>query len=63
MNQVMAYCLKEKCADRPVMTQRSDIEAYLRFHFGLRQNEYVAVLFLDTGISCYCNRISLRKAR
>jgi DNA repair protein RadC len=49
MNQVMAYCLKEKCADRPVMTQRSDIEAYLRFHFGLRQNEYVAVLFLDTG--------------
>jgi DNA repair protein RadC len=49
MNQVMAYCLKEKCADHPVMAQRTDVEAYLRFHFGMRQNEYVAVLFLDTG--------------
>jgi len=49
MNQVMAYCLKEKCAERPVMAQRNDVEAYLRFYFGLRQNEYVAVLFLDTG--------------
>ena len=49
MNQVMAYCLKEKCSDRPVMAQRTDVEAYLRFYFGLRQNEYVAVLFLDTG--------------
>jgi len=49
MNQVMAYCLKEKYQEQSILSHRIDVEEYLRFHFGLQQNEYVAVFFLDTG--------------
>ena len=38
--EVMSYCLKEKYSRRSLLTHRGDVEEYLRFHFGLRRDEY-----------------------
>jgi len=47
-----AYCLREKFENQSVIAKRSDVEAYLRFQFGMKRDEYVAVLYLDTGNRC-----------
>jgi len=47
--EVMAYCLCEKYEKQSVISRRKDIEEYLRFHFGMRKDEFVAVLFLDNS--------------
>jgi DNA repair protein RadC len=47
--EIMSYCLKEKYSRQSLMTHRGDVEEYLRFHFGLRREEYVAALFLDNA--------------
>jgi DNA repair protein RadC len=46
IREISAYCLKEKYERKPIVSHRRDAEEYLRFHFGLRRDEYVAVLFL-----------------
>jgi DNA repair protein RadC len=46
---VTVYCLKEKYEKRPLVLHRKDVEEYLRFTFGFKGNEFVAVLFLDNG--------------
>jgi DNA repair protein RadC len=46
---VATYCLAEKYHKRPIIHHRHDVQEYLRFAFGLRPTEYVAVLFLDNG--------------
>jgi DNA repair protein RadC len=46
IREVAALCLKEKYERKSVVAHRHDAEEYLRFHFGLRRDEYVAVLFL-----------------
>lgn len=47
--EVMAYCLIEKYEKQSVISRRKDVEEYLRFHFGMRKDEFVAVLFLDNS--------------
>lgn len=47
--EVMAYCLAERYEKKSVISHRKDVEEYLRFHFGLRKDEYVAVLYLDNS--------------
>ena len=49
MRDTMTYCLSENCVRKPVVTHRRDIEEYLRFNFGYRREEYVAVIFLDSA--------------
>ncbi|MDR2728613.1 MAG: DNA repair protein RadC [Chitinispirillales bacterium] len=49
MKDTMAYCLSENCVRKPVVTYRRDVEEYLRFNFGYRREEYVAVIFLDSA--------------
>ena len=46
IREIMVHCLKEKYTRRPLIAHRRDVEEYLRFHFGLRREEYVAALFL-----------------
>jgi DNA repair protein RadC len=46
---VTVYCLQEKYEKRPLVLHRKDVEEYLRFTFGFKGDEYVAVLFLDNG--------------
>jgi DNA repair protein RadC len=57
IREISAHCLKEKYERKPMVAHRRDVEEYLRFHFGMRRDEYVAVLFLgnrnqviETGI-------------
>jgi DNA repair protein RadC len=57
IRELMAYCLKEKYDRKSMIGHRHDVEEYLRFYFGQRRDEYVAVLFLgnrnqvlETGI-------------
>ena len=47
--ELLSYCLKEKCLDRPIITSRLDVEEYLRFYFGSKRDEYLAVIFMDSG--------------
>lgn len=47
--EVMAYCLCEKYKKQSVISHRKDVEEYLRFHFGMRKDEFVAVLFLNNS--------------
>jgi DNA repair protein RadC len=47
--EVMAYCLSEKYEKQSVISHRKDVEEYLRFHFGMRKDEFFAVLFLDNS--------------
>jgi len=46
---VMAYCLNEQYEKQSIITKRRDVENYLRFHFGMRKDEFVAALFLDNS--------------
>jgi DNA repair protein RadC len=46
VREVAALCLKEKYERKSVIAHRRDAEEYLRFHFGLRRDEFVAVFFL-----------------
>ena len=47
--EVMAYCLSEKYEKQSIISHRKDVEEYLRFHFGMRRDEFFAVLFLDNS--------------
>jgi DNA repair protein RadC len=49
VRDLSAYCLRERFEHQPLVTHRRDVEEYLRFHFGRRTDEFVAVLFLDNG--------------
>ena len=49
IKELLSYCLREKYRKRPLISHRGDVEEYLRFQFGLKRDEYVAALFLDTG--------------
>jgi DNA repair protein RadC len=46
VREVAAQSLREK---RQPLHHRKDVEEYLRFHFGGRGDEYVAVIYLDNG--------------
>jgi len=43
------FCLNERCEEKPIITHRGDIEKYLRFNFGHSRDEYIVVIFLDSG--------------
>ena len=47
--EIMSFCLKEKYSRQSILTHRGDVEEYLRFHFGLLREEYVAAIFLDSA--------------
>ncbi|MBN2036238.1 MAG: RadC family protein [Chitinispirillaceae bacterium] len=47
IRELMGYCLKEKYERKTLIAHRRDAEEYLRFCFGYRRDEYVAVLCLD----------------
>lgn len=47
--EVTAYCLCEKYEKKSVISCRKDVEDYLRFHFGMRKDEFVAALFMDNS--------------
>lgn len=49
IREVGAYCLLEKASKQSVITRRTDVEEYLRFTFGNKQDEYVAMVYLDNG--------------
>ena len=49
IREFSAYSLNEKIKNGSVISNRANVEEYLRFHFGYRKDEYVAVLFMDTG--------------
>jgi DNA repair protein RadC len=49
VRDVLAYCLKERFERGDYITSRQDVEAYLKFMFGYRRDEYVAALFLDAA--------------
>jgi DNA repair protein RadC len=49
VREIGAWCLRENFTRQSVIAHRGDVEAYLRFHFGGRRDEFVAALFLDTG--------------
>jgi len=49
IREVLAYCLCEKYERKSIVSHRKDVEEYLRFHFGMRKDEYIAILFLDNG--------------
>jgi DNA repair protein RadC len=49
VKDVMAYCLREGVIDKPVITQRSDVENYLRSRLSESRNERVIALYLDNG--------------
>ena len=57
VREISSYCLREKFARQSIVQQRSDVEQYLRFHFGMRRDEYVAALYLDTGNRCIATEI------
>lgn len=46
---VISYCLCEKYKKQPLVSNRKDVEEYLRFHFGMRKHEFFAILLLDNG--------------
>lgn len=49
LRETMALALKEKFEHREVISHRQDVEEYLRFHYGSRSYEYIAILYLDNG--------------
>ena len=49
VRDIAAVSLKERYEHNSVLSHRKDVEAYLRFCYGNRRDEYVAVLFMDTG--------------
>lgn len=49
LREVMSICLQERCEKQPYVSKRRDVEEYLRFHYGLQKDEFVAVVLLDNG--------------
>lgn len=49
IRDIIAYCLKEKYSTTNVISNRADVENYLRINFGFRKDEYVAALFLNSA--------------
>jgi DNA repair protein RadC len=49
VKDITAYCLREGVIDKPVITQRSDVEKYLRSRLSESRNERVIALYLDNG--------------
>jgi len=49
VKDVMAYSLRERVIDKPVITQRGDVENYLRSRLSERRDERVIALYLDNG--------------
>ncbi|MGD9200986.1 MAG: DNA repair protein RadC [Chitinispirillia bacterium] len=49
IREIIAYCLCEKYEHKSIVSHRKHVEEYLRFHFGMRKDEYIAVIFLDNG--------------
>lgn len=49
LNELIAHCLRERYEKGSAIARRRDVEEYLRFYFGMRKDEYVAVLFLDNA--------------
>lgn len=54
IREIIAYCLSEKYEKKSIISHRKDVEEYLRFHFGMRKDEYVAIIFLDNGNRIIC---------
>jgi DNA repair protein RadC len=46
IGEVISHCLKERYNNRKLIVHRKDVEEYLRFSFGHRRDEYMAVLYL-----------------
>lgn len=49
VKDIMAYSLRERVIDKPVITQRGDVENYLRSRLSERRDERVIALYLDNG--------------
>jgi len=49
VKDIMAYTLRERVVDKPIITQRSDVENYLRSRLSERRDERVIALYLDNG--------------
>jgi DNA repair protein RadC len=49
VKDIIAYSLRERVIDKPVITQRGDVENYLRSRLSERRDEYVIALYLDNG--------------
>jgi len=49
LRDMAAYCLRERVQSRSAISHRRSVEEYLRFEFGHRADEFVAVLFLNTA--------------
>ncbi|MDR2592170.1 MAG: DNA repair protein RadC [Chitinispirillales bacterium] len=49
VKDLMAYCLREGMVNKDVITQRGDVENYLRTKLKERRDEYVIALYLDNG--------------
>ncbi|HEX2959637.1 MAG TPA: DNA repair protein RadC [Chitinispirillaceae bacterium] len=49
VKDLISRCLNEKYQKQDVISHRRDVEEYLRFSFGNRRDEYVAIMFLDNA--------------
>jgi DNA repair protein RadC len=49
VKDVIAYSLKERIVDKPVIARRGDVENYLRSELGELREERVVALYLDNG--------------
>jgi DNA repair protein RadC len=49
VKDVISYSLKENIVGKPIITDRGDVEEYLRVYFSHLRDEYVAALYLDNG--------------
>ena len=48
-HEVAGFALREKFTKEKILSCRQDVEEYLRFHFGMRSDEYLAVVYLDNS--------------
>jgi DNA repair protein RadC len=54
---ISSYCLKEKLGRQSIIEKRSDVEEYLKFNFGMKREEFVAAVYLDSGNRCLATEI------
>lgn len=47
VRDLLGWVLKERYHNTDILTNRNDVESYLRITFGSRRDEYLAALFLD----------------
>jgi DNA repair protein RadC len=57
VKEVSAYCLRERYDKQCVLSHRSDVEQYLRFHYGMRHDEFFAALYLDSSNHCLATEV------